>query len=162
MERFGKRYSMEQLLYRSITFADGINDKHNAAVRVKLVSALMESEVGRVSSQYTYKFKLVSFIDIYSIRIQPGYAECFDKTFYTILGCVAGLVIVIIFILVIALVQQHRFYKDKKRCRDSDRYENDLRDIPYMGHATPRAPTETTSLWNEARELPGKNITLNS
>ena len=53
MDRFGKRYSLEQLLYRSITFQSGLSEKHNAAVRVKLVSALVEAEVGRVSSVTT-------------------------------------------------------------------------------------------------------------
>ena len=48
MVRFGKRYSLEQLLYRSITFDDGINKEHNAAVRVKLVSILMTAEVSQV------------------------------------------------------------------------------------------------------------------
>ena len=48
--------------------------------------------------------------------------------------------------LVIALVQQHRHHKEKRQYRDADRYETNLRDIPYMGTVTPRAPTETTSL----------------
>ena len=50
MERFGKRFTMEQLYYRSITFDDGFSEKHNAAIRVKLVSAFIESEVMQVSS----------------------------------------------------------------------------------------------------------------
>ena len=48
--------------------------------------------------------------------------------------------------LVVALVQQQRFHRDKKRFRDADRYESNLRELPYMGNITPRAPTETTSL----------------
>ena len=48
MERYGKRYTMQQLLYRSVTFDDGYSEKHNEAVRVKLVSAIVESEVGQV------------------------------------------------------------------------------------------------------------------
>ena len=48
--------------------------------------------------------------------------------------------------MVIALAQQQRFHRDKKRFRDADRYENNLRDLPYLGAITPRAPTETTSL----------------
>ena len=39
---------MQQLLYRSATFDDGYSEKHNSAVRVKLISSLMESEVGQV------------------------------------------------------------------------------------------------------------------
>ena len=54
--------------------------------------------------------------------------------------------VIIIVVLVIALIQQSRYHKDKKRFRDADRYENNLRDLPYMGALTPRAPTETTSL----------------
>ena len=49
MQRFGKRFSLEQLIYRAITFKNGVTDDHNAAVRVKLVGALMEAEVGQVS-----------------------------------------------------------------------------------------------------------------
>ena len=52
MQRYGKHFSMEQLIYRSITFDDGINERHNAAVRVKLVSALIQSEVHQVSLYY--------------------------------------------------------------------------------------------------------------
>ena len=48
MSRFGKRFSYEQLLYRAITFDDGINEKHNAAVRLKMVNYLVEAEVGQV------------------------------------------------------------------------------------------------------------------
>ena len=69
-----------------------------------------------------------------------------------------GLVLIIILVLVIALIQQNRYYKDKKRCRESEQYASELRELPYMGYATPRAPTETTSLWNEARELPGMMV----
>ena len=49
MRRYGKRFSLEQLMYRAITFDDGLSDEHNAAVRVKIVGALNESEVGQVS-----------------------------------------------------------------------------------------------------------------
>ena len=48
MRRFGKRFSLEQLLYRAISFDDGVNDDHNAAVRVKIVGALLEAEVSQV------------------------------------------------------------------------------------------------------------------
>ena len=51
-----------------------------------------------------------------------------------------------------ALVQQHRHHKEKKRFRVADRYEDNLREIPYMGNITPRAPTETTSLCPRAFE----------
>ena len=78
--------------------------------------------------------------------MKPGYADCFDQTFYVIVGCAVVVVVIIIVVLVIALVQQQRFHKDKKRFRDADRYENNLRELPYMGAITPRAPTETTSL----------------
>lgn len=51
MERFSKRFSLQQLVYRSVTFDDGISIEHNAAIRVKLVGALLESEVGQVNQQ---------------------------------------------------------------------------------------------------------------
>ena len=69
------------------------------------------------------------------------------------LGVSVGLVLVVVAVLVIALVQQHRHYKQKKRFRDADRYENDLRDVPYMGNIVPRAPTETTSLCPRRTEI---------
>ena len=72
-----------------------------------------------------------------------------------VLGCSVALVIIIILVLIVALVQQHRFYRDKKRTRALDRYEANLRDLPF-GNIEPRAPTETTSLWNERQELPGE------
>ena len=49
MVRFGKRYSLQQLVYRSTTFDDGLTEEHNAAVRVKLLNALLEAEVGQVT-----------------------------------------------------------------------------------------------------------------
>ena len=49
-------------------------------------------------------------------------------------------------VMAVALIQQHRHHKEKRRFRVADRYETNLRDIPYMGNITPRAPTETTSL----------------
>ena len=49
MQRFGKRFSLQQLIYRAITFKGGVTDEHNAAVRVKIVDALMEAEVSQVS-----------------------------------------------------------------------------------------------------------------
>ena len=55
MTRYGKQYSLEQLLYRSITFDDGVSSQHNAAVRVKLVSALMRAEVGQVNDSNNYR-----------------------------------------------------------------------------------------------------------
>ena len=55
--------------------------------------------------------------------------------------------------LVVALIQQNRFQKDKKRCRDADRYENNLRGLPYMGNLEPGAPTETTSLCPRATDI---------
>ena len=48
MERFSKRFSLQQLVYRSVTFDDGVSLEHNAVIRVKLVGALLESEVGQV------------------------------------------------------------------------------------------------------------------
>ena len=48
MNRFGKRFTYQQMVYRAVTFDDGYNDKHNAAIRVKLVNALMDAETIQV------------------------------------------------------------------------------------------------------------------
>ena len=60
MRRFGKRFSLQQLIYRAITFKDGVTDEHNAAVRVKIVGALMEAEVSQVNIHVKKFFLIVN------------------------------------------------------------------------------------------------------
>ena len=68
--------------------------------------------------------------------------------------------VIVILALIAALVQQQRFHRDKKRFRDADRYETNLRDLPYMGNITPRAPTETTSLCGRVESIFGDDAAV--